>query len=161
MASHKSFKPKDGSGNSDGGENVHGQKRKNDTHASTTDPDSRLYRKAQGREAKLCYMGHALMENRNGLAVGGMVTQANGTAERRTSEALLKQQTKQPGKAATVGEDKAYDTTDHVVALRKLGVSLRRFETERIKMLINRANPSSVDPSVSSTMVNANILPSG
>ncbi len=123
MASHKSFKPKDGSGNSDGGENVHGQKRKNDTHASTTDPDSRLYRKAQGREAKLCYMGHALMENRNGLAVGGMVTQANGTAERRTSEALLKQQTKEPGKAATVGEDKAYDATDHVAVLRKLGAT--------------------------------------
>lgn len=60
-ASHKSFKPQDGSGDGDGGENVHGQKRKNDTPASTPDPDSRLYRKAQGREAKLCYMGHALM----------------------------------------------------------------------------------------------------
>lgn len=119
-ASHKSFKPKDGSG--DGGENFHGQTRKNDTHASTTDPDSRLYRKAAGREAKLCYMGHALMENRNGLAVGGKITQANGTAERRAAEALLKQKTKETGKAATVGADKAYDTADHVAALRKLGV---------------------------------------
>jgi len=64
--------------------------RKNDTHQSTTDPNARLYRKADGREAKLCYMGHALMESRNGLAVGGMVTQANGTAERRASEAMLK-----------------------------------------------------------------------
>lgn len=122
-ASHKSFKPKDGSGDEDGGKNFHGQKRKNDTHVSTTDPDSRLYRKAQGREAKLCYMGHALMENRNGLAVGGRVTQANGTAERRASEALLRHKTKETGKAATVGEDKAYDTKDHVAALRKLGVT--------------------------------------
>lgn len=122
-ASHKSFKPKDGSGDDDGGENFHGQTRKNDTHASATDPDSRLYRKAANREARLCYMGHALMENRNGLAVGGRVTQANGTAERRTSEALLKQKTKQTGKGATVGEDKAYDTKDHVAALRELGVT--------------------------------------
>lgn len=122
-ASHKSFKPKDGSGDEDGGANFHGQTRKNDTHVSTTDPDSCLYRKAQGREAKLCYLGHALMENRNGLAVGGTVTQANGRAERRASEALLKQKIKETGKSATVGEDKAYDTKDHVAALRKLGVT--------------------------------------
>jgi hypothetical protein len=68
--------------------------RKNDTHQSTTDRDAKLYRKADGREAKLCYMGHALMENRNGLAVGGAVTQANGTAEWRASEALLKKKGK-------------------------------------------------------------------
>lgn len=122
-AGQKSFRPKDGSGDGDGGENFRDQKRKNDTHASTTDPESRLYRKAQGREAKLCYMGHALMENRNGLAVGGVVTQANGTAERRASEALLKQKTKGTRKPATVGEDKAYDTRDHVAALRALGVT--------------------------------------
>jgi len=64
-ASHKSFRPKDGSGDEDGGANFHGQQRKNDTHASTSDPDSRLYRKAAGREAKLCYLGHATMENRH------------------------------------------------------------------------------------------------
>lgn len=122
-AGHKSFKPKDGSGDGDGGADFHGQKRKNDTHASTSDPQSRLYRKAQGREAKLCYMGHALMENRNGLAVSGMVTQANGTAERRASEALLAQKTRETGKAATAGEDKAYDTADHVAALRDLAVT--------------------------------------
>ncbi len=68
-ASQKSFRPKDGSGDDDGGANFHGQRRKNDTHGSTTDPDCRLYRKAAGREAKLCYMGHATMENRHGLAV--------------------------------------------------------------------------------------------
>ena len=91
-ASQKSFRPKDGSG--DDGANFHGQKRKNDTHASTTDPDSRLYRKAAGREAKLSYMGHVTMENRHGLAVAGMVTHANGTAERRASEIMLKAKSK-------------------------------------------------------------------
>ena len=89
-ASQKSFRPKDGSGDDDGGADFHGQKRKNDTHASTSDPDSRLYRKAAGREAKLCYMGHATMENRHGLAVAGRVTHANGIAERRASETMLK-----------------------------------------------------------------------
>lgn len=92
----------------DDGSNFHGQVRKNDTHQSTSDPEAKLYRKADGREAKLCYMGHALMENRNGLAVGGTVTQANGTAERRASEAMLKNKAK-GSKRITVGEDKAYD----------------------------------------------------
>ena len=121
-ASHKSFKPKDGSDDSDGS-NFHGQTRKNDTHASTTDPDAKLYRKAAGREAKLSYMGHALMENRHGLAVGGTVSEANGTAERRASEQMLKAQAKRSGKRITAGEDKAYDTADHVAALRKLNVT--------------------------------------
>ena len=98
-ASHKSFSPKDGSDEGDGSD-FHGQKRKNDTHASTTDPDARLYRKAAGREARLSYMGHALMENRNGLAVAGMVTQANGTAERRSSEKMLKGKAKRSAGAS-------------------------------------------------------------
>ena len=122
-ASHKSFRPKDGSGDADGGTNFHGQKRKNDTHASTTDPDSRLYRKAAGREAKLSYMGHATMENRHGLAVAGMVTLANGTAERHASETMLKAKAKQAGRRITVGEDKAYDTADHVAKLRAINVT--------------------------------------
>src|SRR5215470_14908088 len=109
-ASHKSFKPKQAKTDDDGS-NFHGQLRKNDTHQSTTDPKAKLYRKADGREAKLSYLGHALMENRNGLAVGGMVTQADGTAERRASEAMLKKQAK-GSKRITVGEDKAYDTSD-------------------------------------------------
>src|SRR5881409_3114193 len=120
-ASHKSFKPKR-TKNGDDGSNFHGQVRKNDTHQSTTDPEAKLYRKADGREAKLCYMGHALMENRNGLAVGGMVTKANGTAERRASEAMLKKKAK-GSKRLTVGEDKAYDTSDHVAALRQISVT--------------------------------------
>ena len=120
-ASQKSFRPKDGS--DDGGENFHGQKRRNDTHRSTSDPESRLYRKAQGREAKLSYMGHAVMENRHGLAVAGMVTQANGTAERRASEAMLKTKSKEAGHRITAGEDKAYDTADHVANLRAINVT--------------------------------------
>jgi transposase len=122
-ASQKSFRPKDSPGDADGGSNFHGQKRKNDTHASTSDPDSRLYRKAAGREAKLSYMGHALMENRHGLAVGGMVTVANGTAERRAAETMLKRKAKQAGKRITVGEDKAYDSSDHVAKLRAIAVT--------------------------------------
>ena len=121
-ASQKSFRPKDGSDDGDGA-NFHGQKRKNDTHASTTDPDSRLYRKAAGREAKLSYMGHAMMENRNGLAIRGLVTLANGTAERRASERMLKAKSKQAPGRITVGEDKAYDTKDHIAALRAANVT--------------------------------------
>jgi hypothetical protein len=84
-ASQKSFRPKDGSDDGDGA-NFHGQKRKNDTHASMSDPDSRLYRKAAGREAKLTYMGHATMENRHWLAVAGIVTLASGTAGAEAAE---------------------------------------------------------------------------
>ena len=121
-ASFKSFKPKDGSEKSDGSD-FHNQRRSNETHASQSDPDSRLYRKAQGREAKLCYMGHALMENRNGLAVGAQVTLASGTAEREASEAMLGAKTRETGKAATVGEDKAYDAEDHGKNLRDMNVT--------------------------------------
>jgi len=120
-ASHKSFRPKEG-GDGDGSD-FHGEKRKNDTHQSTSDPDSRLYRKAAGREAKLSYMGHAVMENRHGLAVAGSVTLADGTAERRASEAMLKAKSKETGHRITVGEDKAYDTADHVANLRALNVT--------------------------------------
>lgn len=121
-ASHKSFRPKDDPGDGDG-TNFHRQKRKNETHASTTDPDSRLYRKAAGREAKLCYMGHVTMENRHGLAVAGLVTTANGTAERRASERMLAAKAKAAGRRITVGEDKAYDTADHVAELRAANVT--------------------------------------
>lgn len=120
-ASYKSFKPKQAK-NGDDGSNFHGQTRKNETHQSMTDPEARLYRKADGREAKLCYMGHALMENRNGLAIAGTVTPANGTAERRASEAMLKKKAKS-SRRITVGEDKAYDTSDHVAVLRRMGIT--------------------------------------
>ena len=93
------------------------------TTASTSDPDAKLYRKAAGREARLSYMGHAVMENRNGLAVAGTVSQADGTAERRASEALLKRKARRQGRRITVGEDKAYDSRDHVTALRRMNVT--------------------------------------
>src|SRR5215813_1153167 len=121
-ASHKSFKPK-GNDKDDDGSDFHGQTRKNDTHASTSDPDAKLYRKAAGREARLSYMGHAVMENRHGLAVDGLVTLASGTAERRASEAMLKRRARRRGRRITVGEDKAYDSRDHVNALRRLNVT--------------------------------------
>ena len=106
-ASQKSFRRKDDS--DDDGDDFRGQQRRNETHASVSDPQSRLYRKATGRQAKLCYMGHASMENRHGLAVAGMVTQADGTAERRAAERLLTAQRRAAGQRITVGEDKAYD----------------------------------------------------
>lgn len=126
-ASMKSFKPKDGAEppSDQGGRNAerdfHGEKRSNATHASTTDPDARLYKKAQGQAAKLCHMGHLLMENRSGLIVDTMVTPATGTAER---EAALAMMGRQPGgHRATLGADKAYDTKDFVADLRDLNVT--------------------------------------
>src|SRR5947199_9227370 len=104
-ASMKSFVPKDGSGeppagNSGGSRNAerdfHNEKRKNDTHSSTTDPDARLFRKGAGKEAKLCHMGHLMMENRNGLIVDARLTEANGTAERTTALAMIEDNAK-PG----------------------------------------------------------------
>ena len=85
-ASMKSFRPKGGDDGGSAGRNAerdfHGEKRFNETHESTTDADARLYRKGNGRESRLCFMGHALMENRNGLVVGGNVTIASGTASK-------------------------------------------------------------------------------
>lgn len=126
-ASMKSFRPKDGSGNPpDGGRNgerdFRGEKRSNETHASTTDPDARLYRKGNGRESVLCYMGHALMENRHGLAVAGEVTHATGTAEREAALGLVDEH--RPGRRRiTLGADKAYDVAAFVEALRERTVT--------------------------------------
>ena len=126
-ASMKSFRPKDGSGDPPGpGRNgerdFHGEKRSNETHASVTDPDARLYRKADGRESRLCYMGHALMENRNGLAVDACLTLATGTAEREATLAMLD---RRPAKAEriTLAADKAYDVWDFVGDLRQRKVT--------------------------------------
>jgi transposase len=143
FASQKSFRPKDGN-DKDDGSNFHGQKRKNDTHASTTDPQSRLYRKAAGREAKLCYFGHVLMENRNGLALAGLVTQANGTAERRASEIMLKARRKEIGHRVTVGEDKAYDSRDHVAALRAAGITPHVAKNDKVSKT-GRRRKSAID----------------
>jgi transposase len=120
-ASHKSFKPKD---DQDGdGTDFHDTKRKNDTHQSTTDPNSRLYRKSEGKESKLCYMGHATMENRSRLAVAGMVTHAGGKAEREASLKMLKKIARKKKRRITAGEDKAYDTRSHVADLREHNIT--------------------------------------
>ena len=89
-ASPKSFRAKDGGDKEGDGAYFRGQTRSNETHAGTTDPESRLNRKAAGREARLCSMGHVAMENRHGLAVAGGVTKADGPAKRRASQAMLK-----------------------------------------------------------------------
>ena len=120
-ASMKSFRPKDGSGEPpspgrNGERNFHKEKRSNETHASTTDPDARLYRKADGRESRLCFMGHVLMENRHGLAVDATLTRATGTAEREATLAILDR--RKPRRRITLGADKAYDVTAFVEDLR-------------------------------------------
>ena len=122
-ASLKSFKRKDGSDQEppdDPGNptvNFHGEKRSSDTHQSTTDPDARLYTKGSGQEAKLYFMGHVVMENRNGLAVGARLSQATGRAERETALKLLDDIPRR--KQITVGGDKGYDVPSFVEALRE------------------------------------------
>lgn len=124
-ASMKSFRPKDGGDDTGAGRNgerdFHGQKRSNETHASTTDPDARLYRKGRGKESKLCFMGHVLMENRNGLAVDGELTRAHGSAEPLTAIDLVERHA--GGRRVTVGADKAFDTADFVMELRERGAT--------------------------------------
>lgn len=100
----------------------HGQKRSNETHASRTDPDARLYRKGPGKEAKLCFMGHALMENRNGLVVDACLTQADGHAEREAALAMVEPRADRPGRI-TLGADKGYDAEDFVNELRSMNVT--------------------------------------
>ena len=102
--------------------NFHGQKRSNETHASVTDPDARLYRKGEGKEAKLCYMGHALMENRNGLVVEACLTHADGHAERNAALAMIEPRADRPVRI-TLGADKGYDAEDFVNELRAMNVT--------------------------------------
>jgi transposase len=125
-ASMKSFRPKNGSGEPpapgrNGERNFRKEKRTNETHASTTDPEARLYRKADGRESRLCFMGHVLMENRNGLAVAATLTQATGTAEREAALTMLDR--RGGGRRVTLGADKAYDVEAFVGALRQRAVT--------------------------------------
>src|SRR5271165_7010585 len=128
-ASMKSFKPKEGTDEppADGGgrnqeTDFHGEKRSNDTHASTSDPEARLYRKGPGKEAKLCFMGHALMENRNGLVVDDCLTEANGHAERIAALHMIEPRADRPT-PITLGADKAYDTEDFVNELRSMNAT--------------------------------------
>ncbi len=128
-ASMKSLQPKDGSGGPpapgrNGEVDFRGEPRSNDTHASTTDPDARLYKKAAGQAAKLCrmgHMGHVLMENRNGLVVDASLTKATGTAERDAAIAMV-EALPDDGRT-TLGTDKSCDTQDFVAGMRRLGVT--------------------------------------
>lgn len=126
-ASMKSFRPKDGSGDPPGpGRNgmrsFHREKRSNETHGSTTDPDARLFRKADGQPSRLCYLGHALMENRHALIVDAALTHATGTAEREAALAMI-DRTCKPGRRVTLAGDKLFDTSSFVAALRERKVT--------------------------------------
>jgi len=125
-ASLKSFRPKDDRDEPPGGgrnasRNFHGERRRNETHASTTDPDARLFRKGHGKAARLCFMGHVLMENRHGLVVEAALTRAAGFAERLAAVALVAGCA--GARPITVGADKGYDTSDFVMELRELGAT--------------------------------------
>ncbi len=131
-ASLKSFRPKDedpsdrptmdnDKGNPD--INFRGESRKNDTHCSTTDPEALLTRKGNGKEAKLSYNAHALMENRNGLLVDIKLTRATGKAERDTAVEMLSRQQEQGIKPKTIAADKGYDTKEIVETIRDKGIT--------------------------------------
>ena len=117
----KSFRPKEDPGNHDDGagrnaeRDFRGEKRSNETHASTTDPDARLYKKADGQPSRLCFVGTALMENRNGLVVDGRSTRASGVSECLAAVDLADQHIPQGG---TLAGDKGFDTADFVAELR-------------------------------------------
>jgi transposase len=127
-ASMKSFRPRDGSDEPppDGGRNAevdfHGQKRSNETHLSTTDPDARLYKKGAGKEAKLCFIGHSLMENRSGLLVDACLTPADGHAERVAALHMIEPHADRP-RSITLGGDKNFDAADLVNELRSMNVT--------------------------------------
>jgi len=141
-ASIKSFRRKDGqdeppSAGRNSERDFHKDKRSNETHASTTDPDARLYKKARGKEAKLSFIGHLLMENRNGLIVDARLTPATGTAEPAAALAMLGDLP--GGHRVTVGADKAYDTAGFVAAARELNV------TPHVTQNINEHRGSNLD----------------
>ena len=143
-ASMKSFKSKEGVDKDppdDPGNptvNFRGESRSNETHASTTDPDARLARKGVGKEAKLAYSAHVLMENRNGLIVALRVDTADGRAERRNAVAMLDNHVPR-GRRVTLGADKGYDTRDFVAACRERAV------TPHVAQNVTRFHPSAID----------------
>lgn len=130
-ASMKSFRPREdrdednGDGGSVGGRNepadFRGEKRSNATHASTTDPDAMLYRKGPGMEARLCFIGHGLMENRSGLIVDARLTRVSGHAERLAALEMIEPRADRP-RAVTLGADRGYDAADFVEELRTLNI---------------------------------------
>ncbi|HEY6306651.1 MAG TPA: transposase, partial [Candidatus Angelobacter sp.] len=141
-AGQKSFKPKSGdrSGSGSGNEmpDFRGQKRGNQTHESTTDPESRLYRKADGAESKLAFLGHVLMDNREGLVGEVRLTQANGYGEREAALEMIEERTQGGKRRITVGADKGYDTKDVARDWRAAGA------TPHVAQ-ITKQHPSAID----------------
>jgi transposase len=138
-ASQKSFQRKDRDTDGDGS-NFRGQTRTNDTHASKTDPEARLYRKSNNAESRLAYLGHLLIENRHGLIVDAMATPADGYAERDAGLLMLHAQWKRaPGRRRTVGADKGYDVRDFVDTTRELGA------TPHVTQNLTRRGGSAID----------------
>ena len=131
-ASQKRFRRKDGSDNGNG-THFRGQKRSNETHPSTTDPESRLYKKSYGKESKLAYLGHALVENRKGLIAAALATQADGHAERDAALLMLYKRQKDSSRRITVGADKAYYAKNFIAGVRGLNVTahVQKNEKER------------------------------
>jgi transposase len=140
-ASMKSFKhkggPKDPPGGKNGEVDFRGEKRSNRTHASTTDPDARLYKKAKGQPSQLCYLGHVLMENRNGLCVDAVVTRASGRAEPEAALVMMKRSTDSVRRRVTLGADKGYDVGEFQVALAEAGILPHIAQKEGITPLID------------------------
>ena len=149
-ASQKSYRPKSDDDDDDSNgvgrnreANFHGEKRSNKTHASTTDDEALLAKKGPGKEARLSYMGHTVMENRNGMIVQAQASQATGVAERETATKLLSQL---PGKQhKTVGGDKNYDTKNFVAACREMKI------TPHVARNDKRPGGSAIDGRTSST----------
>ncbi len=139
MASLKSFQRKDGGTDGDGSD-FRGQTRKNDMHASKTDPDARLYRRSNNAESRLAYLVHLLIENRHGLIADAMATQADGYAKRDAALLMLHAQWERaPGRRRTIGADKGYDVRDFVDVARELGA------TPQVTQNLARPGGSAID----------------
>lgn len=145
-ASMKSFRARDGSDEPpgpgrNGEQNFRGKPRKNDTHASTTDPDAKLFRKGNGREARLCFMGHVLMENRSGLIVQATLCQASGMAEREAAITVIERHV--PGsRRLTLGADKGYDAKPFAAELRAMNVTPHIARHDAVTKTGKRRRPS-------------------
>ena len=138
-ASQKSFQRKDGGTDGDG-RDFRGEERKNDTHASKTDPDARLYRRSKQAESRLAYLGHLTIENRHGLIVDAMATHADGYAERDAAVVMMRRQWRRaPVRRRTLGADKGYDTAGFVEQIRALGT------TPHVAQNVTRRGGSAID----------------
>jgi transposase len=138
-ASQKSFQRKDGGPDGDG-RDFRGQPRKNDTHASKTDPDARLYRRSNQAESRLAYLGHLLIENRHGLIADAMATIADGFGEREAATLMVHDQWQRaPGRGRTLGADKGYDSVEFVELMRELGT------TPHVTQNLTRPGGSAID----------------